>query len=53
MDPAEREIALLEEQLDDATPSQRIEIHRAIRDIERECAEQERWREQGRDRGWR
>ena len=51
---AEREIEALERELDDPdlTPEERREIHRRIRDVEREEGEREAWEEQGRERGW-
>jgi hypothetical protein len=53
-DPREKAIDQLERDLerDDLTPAERTELHREIRDIERDAAEEERWRDEGRERGW-
>lgn len=51
---AEREIDRLEQALQETDdPEERDAIERAIRDIGRELAEEERWREEGEERGWR
>jgi hypothetical protein len=53
MSAADREIELLEEQIAETyDPAERRELERAIREIERELAEEDRWREEGRERGW-
>lgn len=47
-DAAEREIAILEEELDKTSdPEEQLRIRRAIRDVELEAAEEERLREKG------
>lgn len=62
MGALEREIDLLERELEDVRldpdlyPDQKAtrtrEIMQALRDIERDAAEQEQWRDEGRERGW-
>jgi hypothetical protein len=51
MDPGDREIGLLESELerDDLSPSERKDLEREIRDIESE----QQQRNEGYDRGWR
>lgn len=50
---AEREIEQLEREMEEAsTPEERKEIARAIREIEHELADEERWEEEGHERGW-
>ena len=57
MNVAEREIALLEQQLEDARAEGDYETERyiahEIREIERDERERERWLNEGNDRGWR
>jgi hypothetical protein len=51
--PRERELDLLERDLEDAESEQdRKAIIREMREIERDAAEEEQWREEGRERGW-
>jgi uncharacterized coiled-coil DUF342 family protein len=54
MDPRDREIEALERELEDGdlTPSERRDIMRELRDIERDFGDEERWQDEGRDRGW-
>lgn len=54
MGPRERAIDALERQLesDDLTEADRKDIHREIRDISRDLADEERWRDEGYERGW-
>lgn len=56
MSRADREIGLLEQQLEDARAEGDWESERSIaaeiRDIEREEFEREQWEERGRERGW-
>ena len=50
---AEKEIDLLEAQLAETDdPIERKQIQEAIRDIERDMAEQERWVDEGIDKGY-
>ncbi|MES2359957.1 MAG: hypothetical protein V4529_16580 [Gemmatimonadota bacterium] len=54
--PAEQaasEIARLEIELEECDPEEREDIVRAIRDIERDEADRERWEQDGEERGWR
>lgn len=49
----ERTMERLEKQLEDTDdPSERKAIMDELRDIQRELADEERWRDEGRDRGW-
>jgi hypothetical protein len=54
---ADREIELLEQQLEDARMNGDYEeerlIAREIQEISHEERDRERWQEEGRDRGWR
>ena len=51
---AEREIDSLENELAQADdPAERLAIQRAMRDVEREVGEFERWEDEGHERGWR
>jgi hypothetical protein len=52
--PREQEIDALEKQLEDGdlTDEEKRAIHRDLRDIERDFADEEQWREQGYERGW-
>jgi len=52
---AEREIETLEREMEDPDLSEheRQELYRAIRDIARDLDEEESWRQQGEERGWR
>lgn len=61
MGPRDREIELLERDLEelrdlDIDPAERArqerELRQAIRDVERDFGEEESWREEGRERGW-
>lgn len=54
MDPRDREIEHLEREMEnpDLSEAEKREIYREIRDIERDLAEEERWRDEGHDRGW-
>lgn len=53
MGPREKQIDLLERDYENAeTDSDRKEILREIRDIERDAADEQRWREEGQERGW-
>lgn len=54
MGPREREIDRLEEELarDDLTAEDRKLIHRELRDIARDISEEEKWRDEGYERGW-
>ena len=50
---ADNAIELLERQLEETDdPKEQAAIRQELRDIERELAEAERWREQGHNRGW-
>lgn len=53
---AERELERLQEALERAAAegddAEVVAIQQEIRDVEREAAEQERWEDEGRDRGW-
>ncbi len=49
---AEREIDLIEEQMEDASPAEQKELRAEIRDIEREAGDYERWEGEGNDRGY-
>jgi hypothetical protein len=50
---AERAIEQLEQQLDETDdPAEREAIMRDLREIERDLADEERWREHGREQGW-
>ncbi len=50
---AEREMELLEKQLEETDdPKEQAAIRQDLREIERELADAERWREQGHNRGW-
>jgi hypothetical protein len=53
-DPRDREIRLLENELDrdDLTLEERRRINRDIRDVERDFDDEQRWREEGQERGW-
>ena len=49
----ESEIARLEDSLDDIDdPQERRFVEDEIREMERELSDQERWVDDGRDRGW-
>ena len=52
--PGDREIERLEDELcrDDLTEADRKEIRKAIREIARDMADEEAWRDEGHDRGW-
>lgn len=54
MGPREREIDRLEEELcrDDLTAEDRKLILRDIREIARDLAEEDQWRDEGYTRGW-
>lgn len=62
MNPSDREIAQLERELEDVRDDPELyederavrirEIKQQIGDIEREAADQERWENEGRERGW-
>lgn len=50
---AQRELEHLNDELDSSSdPDERRAIIGAIRDIERDLADEERWHEEGRERGW-
>lgn len=50
---AERELERLELEHDEITdPEERRAIRGAMRDIERDLADEERWREEGQERGY-
>lgn len=50
---AEREIELLERQLEETDdPKEQAAIRQDLREMERELADAERWRDQGAERGW-
>lgn len=55
MDPKERAIDKLEEDLcdPDLTDEDRRLIRQDIREIQKDIADEERWREEGYERGWR
>jgi hypothetical protein len=55
MDPRERAIDQLERELerDDLTAEDKRAIMRELRDIERDAADEEKWRDEGEYRGWR
>ena len=49
----ERTMERLEKELEDTDdPMERKAIMDELRDIQRELADEERWRDEGRDRGW-
>ena len=51
--PVEKELERLEDELANCVDAkERRLIELAIRDIEREEWEEQRWREEGEDRGW-
>jgi hypothetical protein len=54
MGPRERAIDALERQLEDdgLSTEEKRDIHREMRDIERDFAQEEQWRDQGYERGW-
>lgn len=63
MDPREREIEKLEEELDeyrndptmsaeDREKNMRL-IRQSIREVQRDLADEQNWREEGYERGWR
>jgi len=53
MGPAEREIEALEDELAESDdPVERRHLEECIRDIGREVAEEDAWREEGRENGW-
>lgn len=50
---AERELEQLQGEHDSTSdPDERRALRGAIRDIEKDLADEERWREQGIERGW-
>lgn len=50
---AEREIDLLEQQLDETDdPKEKEAVRLEIREIQREVIEQQRWLDEGDERGW-
>lgn len=50
---AERELDTLQREHDDSTdPDERRALRAAMRDIERDLADEERWREEGAERGY-
>lgn len=53
MSAGDREIDRLEDEYENADPSERAAILDEIKSIARDMAEEEAWREQGEERGWR
>ena len=63
MSAIDRELDALEQELEDIRNDPDLyadekavrtrEIHQAIREIERDASDEERWREEGAERGWR
>ena len=52
-DPYDREIAALERELDEThDPKEQAALRSAIRDVEREASEEERWLDEGLENGW-